>query len=432
MHVRDTITGGKGWGQAGNMDEISFLINDFSQDGRRRIRWSGKNDGGPSRHSWLHLGIEVRENFFIQVVTNGVGETMSQTRLGLVPTGHGKSRQLNVCLFFVHIMKKLLKIVGALVVVFVLLVTGLLAYVTKFLPNVAVRELKVEVTPERVERGKYLANHVSACMDCHSTRDWAVFSAPLVEGTLGVGGEKFDQKQGFPGSFVAPNLTPHALASWSDGEIYRAITSGVSRDGRPLFPIMPYPAYRNMATEDVYSIIAYLRSLPPVVSSPETSKGDFPVSLIMHTMPQPAEPMEVPAKSDVVAYGAYLTQMAACSDCHTKMHKGKVVGEPFAGGFEFEMPGGVLKSMNITPHLTTGIGAWTKEQFVARFKAFAKENHVPVAVDMMKGDMQTVMPWTMYAEMTEEDLGAIYDYLKTLEPVENQVQAWTARSGSGN
>ncbi|TLD72564.1 c-type cytochrome [Phragmitibacter flavus] len=329
-------------------------------------------------------------------------------------------------------MKKLLKFVGALVVLFVFLVAGLLAYVTKFLPNVAVKEdIKVEVTPERVKRGEYLANHVGVCMDCHSTRNWSAFSAPLVAGTLGVGGERFDQNMGFPGTFVAPNVTPHALASWSDGEIYRAITSGVSKDGRPMFPIMPYPAYGEMATEDVYSIIAYLRSLPPMVSSPELSKADFPVSVIMHTMPKPAQPLEeVPAKSDTVAYGAYLTKLAACTDCHTKAEKGKPVGEPFGGGFVFAMPGGAqLRSSNITPHLTTGIGAWSKEQFVARFKAFATGTYEPAAVDMMKGEMQTVMPWTMYAGMTEEDLGAIYDYLKTLKPAENPVQVWTTGAG---
>jgi hypothetical protein len=160
-------------------------------------------------------------------------------------------------------MKKLLKILGVLIGVLVVCAAGAIVYVTKFLPNIpALEHLKVEAMPDRLARGEYLANSVCVCMDCHSTRDWTVFSGPLKQGTLGVGGERFDQTMNFPGAFVATNLTPHSLKDWSDGELYRAITSGVSKDGHPLFPIMPYPSYGKMATEDVYSIIAYLRSLP--------------------------------------------------------------------------------------------------------------------------------------------------------------------------
>lgn len=79
--------------------------------------------------------------------------------------------------------------------------------------------------------------------------------------TLGAGGEKFDRTMNFPGEFYSKNITPFALKKWTDGGIYRAITSGVSKDGHPFFPVMPYPNYNQMATEDVYSLIAYLRSL---------------------------------------------------------------------------------------------------------------------------------------------------------------------------
>lgn len=324
-------------------------------------------------------------------------------------------------------MKKLLKVLGFLLVLAILLVAGGVYYVMNYLPNIPVQaELKVEATPERLARGAYLANSVAVCMDCHSTRDWAVFSGPLKPGSLGMGGEKFDQTMNFPGSFIAPNITPYGLKGWTDGELYRAITSGVSKDGHPLFPIMPYPSYGKMATEDVYSIIAYLRSLPAVESSPGPSKADPPVNVIMHFMPQPAQPVPLPAKTDVIAYGGYLANAAGCTECHTKMEKGKRVGEPFAGGFEFAMPSGTVRSPNITPHAVTGIGAWTKQMFVDRFKAYAPGTFKPVPVDAAKGEMQTVMPWTMYANMTEEDLGAIYDYLKTLPAVENPVERWSA------
>lgn len=324
-------------------------------------------------------------------------------------------------------MKWLFKVLGWLVGASVVAVAGVLVYVTQFLPNIpAPADLRVDSTPERIARGRYLAHSVCVCMDCHSTRDWTVLSGPLKPGTLGAGGERFDQSMRFPGVFIAPNITPHALGGWSDGEIYRAITSGVSKDGRPLFPVMPYPSYGKMATEDVYSLIAYLRSLPSVASSPAASKPDPPMNVIMHLMPQPAQPGAIPAKGDSAAYGAYLANAAGCAECHTRMEKGKPAGQAYAGGFEFAMPGGLLRSPNITPHPGTGIGAWTKAMFLDRFRAFAEGKFKAVTVDPVKGEMQTVMPWTMYASMTDEDLGAIYDYLKTLPAVENKIDRWTA------
>ena len=68
-------------------------------------------------------------------------------------------------------------------------VAGIASYVKFVLPNAdPAPDLKVEITPERVERGKYLANHVLICMDCHSTRNYNELTAPLVPGTLGKGG----------------------------------------------------------------------------------------------------------------------------------------------------------------------------------------------------------------------------------------------------
>lgn len=323
-------------------------------------------------------------------------------------------------------MKKFLKAVGVLLAVIVLVVVGGITYIAQALPKVAAPgDLHVELTPERVARGEYLANHVTVCMDCHSTRDWNQFAAPPVPGTLGKGGEVFDQSMNFPGRFVSRNITPFNLKDWSDGEIYRAVTSGVSKDGHPFFPVMPYPYYNRLATEDVYSIIAYLRTLPSIESTPEISKADFPMNIILHTIPEPPRPMALPKPTDP-DYGAYLTNAAGCKECHTKMEKGKAVGEPFAGGFEFHFPNGsVLRSANITPDPANGIGAWDKETFVMKFRQYADSAYTPPAVDWKAQDFQTVMPWLMYGGMSEQDLGAIYDYLRTLPPVATKVEHWT-------
>jgi hypothetical protein len=119
-----------------------------------------------------------------------------------------------------------------------------------------------------------------------------------------------------------------------------------------------------------------------------------------------------------------MTNASGCVVCHTKQEKGKYVGEPFAGGFEFSLGEGyIVRSANITPD-DTGIKGLTKADFIAKFKAFA-DPAAAIPVDLARGDAQTVMPWGMYAGMTEQDLGAIYDYLRTVPPVQNVVERWT-------
>jgi hypothetical protein len=146
-------------------------------------------------------------------------------------------------------VKRLFRILGLLVLFIALIVSAAIGYVTVAMPDIDVPAgLKVELTPERIERGRYLANSVCVCMDCHSQRDWDAFAGPLKPGTFGAGGDKFDRTMQFPGEFHSKNLTPFALNAWSDGEIYRAITSGVSRDGHPFFPVMPYTYYNKLAT----------------------------------------------------------------------------------------------------------------------------------------------------------------------------------------
>ena len=315
------------------------------------------------------------------------------------------------------------KIIGFALLALVMILLLWIAYIYFILPNVPVHEVKVDITKERVERGKYLANHVTVCMDCHSTRDWSKFTGPPVPGTEGKGGEKFDQTMGFPGKFYSPNITPYSLATWSDGEIYRAITSGVGKGNRPLFPVMPYPYYGQLDTEDIFSIIAYLRTLPAIEYKAPVSEADFPMNIILHMIPGKATPSVKPAKSDSLVYGQYLVKAAGCIECHTKDKQGRIIKElAFSGGREFQMPGGMLVSPNITPDKETGIGNWTRDDFLKRFKAYDLTTYKPKTIN--KGDLMTLMPWTMYAGMDSTDLSSIYLYLKTLKPFVNKVVRW--------
>jgi len=325
-------------------------------------------------------------------------------------------------------MKKFLKVIAYLLGAVVILVIGAVAFLQFGFPKVdPAEEITIEYTPDRIERGAYLANHVTVCMDCHSTRDFSLFSGPVAEGALGAGGEKFDQSIGLPGVFYSKNITPHGISDYTDGELYRLITTGVTNEGRPIFPLMPYPSYGKMDSEDIYDIIAYLRSLPAVASDIPDSKADFPVNLIMRTMPQNAEMTKKPSPADQVAYGAYLINASGCKECHTQVSpQGVIMPEvAYAGGRSFPFPGGaIVSSANLTQCPDTGIGNWDEATFVSKFKQYADSGYVNPKV--APGEYNTIMPWTMYAGMKEEDLKAIYAYLKTVMPIKNQVVKFTA------
>jgi hypothetical protein len=143
----------------------------------------------------------------------------------------------------------------------------------------------------------------------------------------------------------------------------------------------------------------------------------------VRTIPKAAEFRPVPAKSDRVAYGEYMTNAASCAECHTPMdgQGTPLPGMDFAGGFEFPLPGGgVVRSANITPDADSGIGTWTEQQFIDKFKAF---DGAPLrSLTAAEQRENTVMPWLGYAGMTTEDLGAIYAYLRTLKPIVNRVK----------
>jgi len=317
-------------------------------------------------------------------------------------------------------MKRFVRYLLYILVTLIIIVVVFVGWIMATKPNVGPAEhMNIERTPERIARGEYLANHVMLCMDCHAIRDFRYFAGPISPGTEGSGGQVFDQSMGFPGRFISRNITPAGIGDWTDGEIYRAITTGVTRDGHAIFPVMPYANYALLDPEDIKSVIAYIRTLQPNNVEIEKSKSDFPFNIIMRTIPQKAEPMPRPDPSETVAYGKYMVTAGACRECHTKFEGGKFVGPPLAGGRSFVFPdGGILTSPNLTPHLT-GLGEWTKEKFISTFKQYSDSSYL--TQPLQPGHMQTLMPWIMYAGMHESDLGAIYDYLQSLDPVENEV-----------
>lgn len=305
---------------------------------------------------------------------------------------------------------------------------GFVGFVKFILPMVgSPEEIKIVGTKERIERGKYLANSVCVCMDCHSKRDWNKFAGPLVEHTKGMGGEEFNEQMGFPGKYYAKNITPFGIENWSDGEILRAITSGVTNEGKALFPVMPYLNFGKMAKEDIYSIVAYIRTLAPIDNQVPDAVSNFPMNFIVNTIPQKANYTSIPNKKDKVAYGGYILNAAGCAECHTPQENGKFIpGKELAGGFKFPFPNGdIVTSVNITPDIETGIGSWTEERFINTFKSYADSTYKPRVVT--KGEFNTVMPWMMYGTMKTEDLKALYAYLRTVKPIKNEVVKFSSK-----
>ncbi|MGQ0738725.1 MAG: cytochrome c [Bacteroidota bacterium] len=273
-----------------------------------------------------------------------------------------------------------------------------------------------------IARGNYLAHNVSQCMDCHSIRDTGRFSMPVVPGTEGGGsGFPFGKSEGVPGEVTPSNITPFALKDWTDEEIIRAVTRGINKNGDTLFPIMPYHSYSRMTKSDILSIVAYIRTLKPIERTTAPRKLEIPISMMGPLPEGNLDNNTMPDPSDKVKYGQYLTTAAVCAECHTPMGpQGPDFSKLFAGGFVFETPMFKVAVSNITPDTATGIGAWTEEMFVSKFRNNASDE----VVNRNPGRENTIMPWSTYGKMTEDDLKAVYAFLRTVKPVSNKVEKY--------
>jgi mono/diheme cytochrome c family protein len=274
---------------------------------------------------------------------------------------------------------------------------------------------KFESTPARLARGAYLVRHVSDCMTCHSEHDWTGHEAPVLPNTLGAG-QDMNLLKGLPGSVHAPNITPDpdtGAGNWSDDQLARAIREGIGHDGRPLFPFMPYRGLRALSDEDLASIIVYLRSLPPVRQSRPATTLIFPVRYLIRDAPRPLDaPVPTPDLSTPEKRGNYLVTIAGCSDCHTPQdtHGQPLPEMDFAGGFILDGPWGRVASANLTPD-PSGIPYYDEALFVEVLRTgYVKARK-----------LNQIMPWHSYRGMTDEDLSAVFAFVKTFKPVRHHV-----------
>lgn len=306
------------------------------------------------------------------------------------------------------------KVVNISIFVFIIIVIliSIAVYINYAYPvSIPSENIKITPTSQMLKRGEYLANNVAYCIYCHSEYDRYNFPNPVIAGTEGKGGRLFSENEGYPGKIYTKNLTPYALGEWSDGEIIRAFTCGLSRDNTALFPMMNYRTYSRMSHNDIYSIVAYLRSLKPIKYNVSATKLDFPANLIIRTFPaNNSVHMDNIDTGNSVQKGKYLADIALCKNCHTPASRGQIAKiKEFTGGRPFVVNGKTVYSVNITPSKNSTIGRLSAESFVSLFKTY--QTGLPAN---KKNTFITIMPWVMFSGMTESDLRSIYAYLHSI------------------
>ncbi len=263
----------------------------------------------------------------------------------------------------------------------------------------------VDRTEARRARGDYLVNSVAICFHCHSERDWQT-----PPGGLPVAGKAGAGRVLHPGfSLTYPNLTPDretGAGSWSDEDIYRALTRGIGHDGRVLYTEMPYAQLSQLSDEDIGSIIVYLRSLAPIRHV--LPKSEIPEAVKARLKPLPPRAAAfAPDLSTPEARGAYLVTVAACVHCHTPQRDGEdIPAMPFAGGTPFNGAWGNLSSANLTPD-PSGIPYYEEPMLLEVIHTGRNGAR----------KINPVMPWPYLRGMREEDVREIFAYLRTLRPI---------------
>jgi mono/diheme cytochrome c family protein len=125
-----------------------------------------------------------------------------------------------------------------------------------------------EAQADLVARGKYLAE-AADCAACHSAPGGAPFAGGL------------PMQSGF-GTIYATNITPDpddGIGRWSAEDFWRALHDGVRRDGRQLYPAMPYTSYRGMRRADADAIYAYLMQLRSMKVANRKTELNFPFNI---------------------------------------------------------------------------------------------------------------------------------------------------------
>ncbi|AHG88008.1 cytochrome c class I [Gemmatirosa kalamazoonensis] len=257
------------------------------------------------------------------------------------------------------------------------------------------RTFQVAATPVPVAhdsatraRGEHLVTAIGKCAECHGS-DYA--------------GKVFVDDPAL-GRVVARNLTPGGdVARYSDAEFARAIRHGVRKNGQGLL-IMPSSDYASFSDEDVGAVIAYLRSLPPVAKPlPATelhflaralwASGQLPLMDALRMDHAKRAPERV-AVAPTAEYGHYLADVGGCTGCH---------GPGLSGGKIPGTPPDWRPAANLTP--AGNLGKWTYDDFTRALRTGRRPDGSPI---------DSIMPWKATAKMTDDEIQAVYAFLKTV------------------
>ena len=272
-----------------------------------------------------------------------------------------------------------------------------------------------------ITRGEYLAYGPAHCVECHTSSN-AEYHEALDRGERPVlrGGMPFAAPP--LGVVYSANLTPDhdtGIGRYTDAQIARMLRWSVRPDGKASVQLlMPYA---NMSDDDIAAIISFLRAQPAVRH--EVPRNEFTLigKVVKSFAPvfkprRTTDPLTVaPPPQPTPQRGEYLARTVAnCVGCHTKRDPMSfvAVAAEFAGGQEMEPaqragadPGVWFRTPNLTPATGSAFSKFPdRETFVARFK----HGGVHYA--------GSPMPWECFGQMSDADIGALWEYLRTLRP----------------
>jgi len=301
--------------------------------------------------------------------------------------------------------KKILKWIGSILLVLIVGVTVVVMARQNLKYDAPYPNIHASADSTVIARGKHLIFSSAHCINCHSNHNPDSLVAlgqdvPLSGGVLfDVGIAKIYSK----------NITPDketGIGKYTDEEIARVLRYGVHPNGAAVLDFMPF---HNTSDEDLTAIISYLRAQKPVRN--EIPENSFTVmgKVVKAFMVKPVGPDgEVPKAvrpDTTAAYGRYLAvSVAECNGCHTKRDMaGAYTGDPFAGGNEIE---GFI-TPNLTPDPSGRIYNWSQQNFIDRFR-------------MGKLYPKSPMPWNSFKRMSDDELKAIYHFLRSTKPVKTE------------
>lgn len=320
------------------------------------------------------------------------------------------------------------KMLAALVGVLVVLVLGGIGYVMLAWDRPVrrpAREMHAPGDAETVARGEYLYQRAMLCWTCHGSKGGRDMNEPQA------GGKEFDMGSIGPGFGMVwgSNLSSDAetgIGAATDGELVRAIREGIDHKGRVIFPVMAYQFYHGLADADALAIVAYMRTFAAVRSPvPARELSFIGKALIAFGMIAPESavttPVVAPPSGTTVDYGRYLTWHASgCAECHTPRfpENGQLDRTRLMAGGLFAIPetGFTTTAPNLTPDPDTGLGRWTEEEFVTAVRTGVRPDGTVTL---------PFMPWPTYASWSDEDLRAIWLYLRSVPTVSHEVPAST-------